>query len=127
TFALRHDPGYWSIDDVSVVPYGGGPEQLLNTGFETGDLSYWTYCNPKNATDSGTVLYSSTTSAYYPYYAHNGYYFYQDGSIGYEDYLSQTFLTTPKMEYYISFYLANSGTGGSTIPFYNDAFVYMSS
>src|ERR1035437_72019 len=36
TFAFRHDPGYFALDDASVTLFGGGSNLLLNGGFEAG-------------------------------------------------------------------------------------------
>ena len=40
SFELRHDPGYWFLDAVSVLRERTD-EMLVNGGFETGSLSPW--------------------------------------------------------------------------------------
>ncbi len=98
-FALRNDPSYWFLDDVSVTNSSGN-ELLTNGGFEQGSLSGWTYCNPSNASYSGQV----TSSTF-----HSGSHSYRDGSVGVSDYLSQTFTVLPNNIYSVQFWLsANS-------------------
>jgi hypothetical protein len=99
-FAFRNDPSFWYLDDVSVIS-SSGTQLLLNTGFETGDLSHWVYCNPYNATFSGTV----TSSVSY-----TGWYSYKDGSVGWSDYLSQSFTVTPQSIITVSFWLGSTGS-----------------
>ncbi len=95
-FSFRSDPNYWYLDDVSVTNSSG--QQLLSNGnFESGSLTHWVYCNPKNATDSGYVV--NLNLCY-------GYYCYDDGSMGAFDYLSQTFNVRPNQVYTVQFWLA---------------------
>jgi hypothetical protein len=100
TFALRNDPVYWYLDDVSVTN-SSGDELLLNGGFELGNLLGWTYCNPNSAADAGVVSSSNP---------HTGSYSYMDGSINASDYLSQTFAVVPNNNYLITFWLSADST-----------------
>ncbi|CAF1523551.1 unnamed protein product, partial [Didymodactylos carnosus] len=43
TFALRNDPDYWILDDVSIIQQGTTTELLSNGGFESA-MTNWTYC-----------------------------------------------------------------------------------
>jgi hypothetical protein len=99
-FALRQDPSYWCLDDISVrSPFG---EECIEDGsFESNSLStYYTFCNPSNSAASGRI----TTDC--PY---TGSYSYYDGAVGNPDYLSQSFVTTPGTTYNLTFWLANQG------------------
>ncbi|CAF1507759.1 unnamed protein product, partial [Didymodactylos carnosus] len=107
TFALRQDPGFWSLDDVSV--YDGGTQVLVNGGFETGSFSPWIYSYPNGHGGTYGRIDHNTYS-----YAHTGYYYYADGCYSYTDYLSQTFATVLGDLYVISFYIFQDG-GGATI------------
>ncbi|CAF3874804.1 unnamed protein product [Adineta steineri] len=100
-FALRDDPEFLFVDDVSVTN-SSGIQLLSNGNFELGTLSGWTYCNPANASYSGAV------SSMDP---HNGSYSYADGSVGFMDYLSQSFAVVPNNIYSVTFWLsANSNS-----------------
>ena len=102
TFQLRHDPGYWYIDDVSV--YEDGTQKIINGGFETGSLSPWVVANPFGSCGSfgGRVSCSSPKS---------GSYSYADGSNGCADQVSQQFSATLGQVYVVSFWMRSSGTG----------------
>ncbi len=95
-FSFRSDPNYWYLDDVSVKNSSG--QQLLSNGnFEQGTFANWVYCNPNNATASGSINSSVVC---------HGSYCYADGSIGAFDYLSQTFNVGPNQVYTVQFWLA---------------------
>ncbi|CAF1242016.1 unnamed protein product [Adineta steineri] len=97
--ALRQDPNYWCLDDVSVQY--NGVELWQDGGFESSPLtSYYTYCNPNGASASGTISTSCVHSGSYSFY---------DGSVTYSDYLSQSFATVIGGSYNISFWLSNLG------------------
>jgi hypothetical protein len=99
--ALRQDPSYWCLDDISVVD-PGAVQLWQNGGFEMSPLTtYYTYCNPNGASASGTISTSCVHSGSYSFY---------DGSVGYSDYLSQSFTTVVGTTYTISFWLANQGS-----------------
>jgi hypothetical protein len=73
----------------------------------------WTYCNPQSASAGGEIL---DNSAYfqcmgYTYQAESGTYFYYDGAVGNNDYLTQTFTTNIGSTYTISYWLYNQGIG----------------
>ncbi|UJR38792.1 hypothetical protein I4U23_031457 [Adineta vaga] len=106
TFALRNDPDFWYLDDVSVTNSSGN--QLLSNGnFEQGILGNWIYCNPNSANYSGAITSN---------YPRTGSYSYEDGSVGSSDYLSQTFAVTPNSKYSIKFWLS-SGSNSSSFAF----------
>ena len=73
-----------------------GNQYITNGDFEFGNLFGWSYCNPNNATNSGSV--SSGTSF-------TGFYSYEDGSVGFSDYLSQSFPVTVNDIYKVQFWL----------------------
>ncbi|CAM4831945.1 unnamed protein product [Rotaria magnacalcarata] len=100
--ALRQDPSYWCLDDISVT--NNGTEMWQNGGFELNSLTpqHYTYCNPDGASASGII---STNCP------HSGSYSFYDGSVKYSDYLSQSFATVIGSNYNISFWLANEGGG----------------
>ncbi len=98
--ALRQDPSYWCLDDISVVD-PNGVQLWQDGGFESSPLTtYYTYCNPNGAAASGVISTSCVHSGSYSFY---------DGSVGYSDYLSQAFTTVVGTTYTISFWLANNG------------------
>ncbi|CAF4462784.1 unnamed protein product [Rotaria socialis] len=93
---------YFSLDPVHVQLHdikrhnSTIPQLLVNGGFETGNLNGWVYCNPYNANYSGSV--TSLVS-------YSGTYSYLDGSVGYSDYLSQSFSVKSQSAYSIRFRL----------------------
>jgi hypothetical protein len=91
-------------------------EILVNGGFETDDLTGWSYCNQNNGTNSGGVEANSTHFTYLgvTYYANSGSYYYIGGSLTSTDYLSQTFPTIIGEQYTIVIYYMNGGNGSST-------------
>ena len=98
---LRNDPSYWCLDDISVVD-PNGVQLWQDGGFEMSPLTtYYTYCNPNGASASGAISTSCVHSGSYSFY---------DGSVGYSDYLSQSFTTVIGTSYNISFWLANQGS-----------------
>jgi hypothetical protein len=105
SFALREDPAFLSLDDVSVTT-GAGPNLLLNPGFELGPLGSntptdWTYLNSFGATFSGIVSNNN------PHSGTNNYY---DGAVQAYDGITQAIATTIGSLYTISFWLDdNSG------------------
>jgi hypothetical protein len=59
SFAMREDPGFLGLDDVSVAT-GGGPNLIVNGNFEAGPLGAqaptgWTFLNQFGATFAGEV------------------------------------------------------------------------
>ncbi len=105
--ALRNDPSYWCLDDISVVD-PNGVQLWQDGGFEMSPLTtYYTYCNPNGASASGAITATC---------AHSGTYSFYDGSVTYSDYLSQTFTTVVGDTYNISFWLADQSSPQGTTP-----------
>ncbi len=98
-FVLRQDPSYWCLDDISIES-PNGQECIQDGSFESGSLSYYTFCNPSNAAAYGRI------SANCP---HTGSYDYYDGAVGNPDYLSQSFATIAGTTYNLTFWLSNLG------------------
>jgi hypothetical protein len=111
SFAFREDPAFLGLDDVSVTT-GGGPNLLLNPGFELGVVGNnapvdWTYLNSFGATFAGIVASNATHSS--PG-AHSGNNYYYDGAVQAYDGITQAIATTIGSTYTISFWLDdNSG------------------
>jgi hypothetical protein len=102
SFALREDPAFLLLDDVSVMLQGGGPELIQNGGFEAG-LGPWTTLNTFGATFAGFV------NAVGAGQAHSGSNVWYDGSVQGYDGLTQIINTTPGATYHMSFWLADNG------------------
>ena len=98
SFALREDPAFWSLDDVSVTT-GGGPNLLTNPGFEAGGTG-WTALNIFGAGASG----SFSTGC-----GHTGTGCWFDGSIQGYDGFTQVINTTIGATYNVSFWLTDNG------------------
>jgi hypothetical protein len=116
-FGLRRQTGYFAFDDVSVKSFAAPTvEILVNGGFETGDLTGWSYCNQNNVTNSGGVEANSTHFTYlgFTYYANSGSYYYIGGSLTSADYISQIFPTIIGEQYTIVIYYMNVGNGSLT-------------
>ncbi|CAF1343939.1 unnamed protein product [Adineta ricciae] len=97
--AMRQNPSYWCLDDISVTY--NGVQMWQNGGFELSPLTkYYTYCNPNGAASSGSISPSCPRS---------GSYSFKDGSVTYSDYISQSFSTVVGGMYNISFWLSNLG------------------
>jgi len=100
SFAFREDPAFLFLDDVSVTT-GGGPNLLLNGGFELGPLdspapTNWTYLNSFGAEFGGTVVNLNP---------HSGSNAYEDGAVQAYDGITQGIVTTVGSTYTISFWL----------------------
>jgi hypothetical protein len=108
SFAFREDPAFLFLDDVSVTT-GGGPNLLLNPGFELGPVganapTNWTFLNSFGATFAGVVSTSGP---------HSGTNDYFDGAVQGYDGITQAISTTPGSLYTISFFL-NDNSGNAT-------------
>ncbi|CAF1235174.1 unnamed protein product [Adineta steineri] len=89
SFSFREDNGCFAIDTVSVRSTAAPTVELIsNNDFETGSFSSWTYCNPNGASAAGKV-YHSLFCVSYTLTPKSGSYFYYDGAVGNNDYLSQ--------------------------------------
>jgi len=72
---------------------------IQNGNFEQGNVS-WKYSTPFHG------VYGGEMQNYDPYVqAHSGTWVYSDGSMNVQDFLSQTFLTTPGHNYTVSYYI----------------------
>ncbi len=124
TFAMRDDPGYILLDDVSLTT-GGGPNLLTNGGFESGPLDAsapagWTYLNMYGAsaggivdgTDPGRCGAICGGAGSFP---HSGSLEYSDGAIQAYDAITQVVPTTLGVTYDVSFWVAE--TSGLTMDY----------
>jgi hypothetical protein len=106
TFAFRNDPAYTAMDDVSVVDLTNPAGNLIvNGGFETGDLTGWTYDNVYGASYGGGVA-SGGCSLLGIY---DGSYEWCDGATQAYDAIDQVIPTTVGDVYQVSFYTASFG------------------
>jgi hypothetical protein len=108
SFAFQEDPAFLFLDDVSVTT-GGGPNLLLNPGFELGIVGDnapvdWTYLNSFGATFAGVVSNNN------PHSGSNNYY---DGAVQAYDGITQAISTMIGSTYTISFWL-DDNSGNST-------------
>ena len=113
TFAFRSDPGYFSLDNVSVVQATGTPINLIqNPGFESGtannNLPNWNYAQTEAifGQNSGSGVSASGGVGGTPY---AGNFTFASGATGGYDYIYQAFATTANATYSVSFFLNWSG------------------
>jgi hypothetical protein len=103
SFSFREDPAFLSLDDVSMTT-GGGPNLVLNPGFEanvgTQNPTDWSYLNTFGVGAAGVV------EANNPHSGSNNWY---DGAIQGYDGLTQAIATTVGATYNISFWLDDNG------------------
>ena len=103
SFAFREDPAFLHLDDVTVTT-GGGPNLLLNGGFELGGTGNtpvdWTYLNQFGAGAAGVVSGGG---------CHTGALCYVDGAIQAYDGITQGISTTIGSTYTITFFLNDDG------------------
>ena len=104
SFAFREDPAFLMLDDI-VLTTGGGPNLVVNGGFESGLEGSnapvgWTYLNVFGAAAAGEV--SSTPP-------HSGSLDYRDGAVQAYDALTQNITTVIGQTYDLSFWLTDDG------------------
>ena len=109
SFAFREDPAFLHLDDVSVTLKTGGPELILNGGFEAGPVganapTNWTFLNTFGATFAGVVATNDP---------HTGTNNYSDGAVQAYDGITQAIATAVGQTYTISFWL-NDNSGNNT-------------
>jgi hypothetical protein len=106
SFALRDDPSFLYLDDVTLHDVTNpGPDLMVNGGFESGPLfsntpAGWTYLNQYGATAAGIVEENG------PHSGSNNYY---DGAIQAYDGITQVVPTTVGDTYHVSFWLNEDG------------------
>ena len=107
SFAIRDDHAFFYLDDV-VLTTGGGPNLVVNGGFEAGPVGTqaptgWTYLNPLAVTFGGSVVDDAVEPT------HSGLFAYADGALQGYDILRQTFLTAIGATYDLSFFAGEDG------------------
>lgn len=113
TFALRNDPGFFGLDDISLVDNTtSSPNLVVNGGFESG-LPPWTSDNIYGAAFAGQVNGTNCTGVSVG--AHTGTSEWCDGSVQAYDAIDQNIATNVGDNYTISFWL-DSGDATGTYP-----------
>lgn len=109
TFAFRDDPAFIHFDNAFVANSSSpATNLLLNSGFETGDLTDWTYVNQYGAAFGGQVLYN-------PGQGQGGSnYFWYNGAVQAYDAITQAISTTIGDTYSISFWAMEDNPVGDT-------------
>jgi hypothetical protein len=118
SFAIREDPAYIELSDISLVDLTAGSGNLLTNGDFSGSTyssagglpqpDGWNYLNIYNATASGRVLGDCGFTA-------NGNCYY-DGSVGSYDAIDQAVATTIGDAYQISFYYLDTDANSIYAP-----------
>lgn len=103
SFAFREDPAFISLDDI-VLSTGGGPNLVINGGFEAGVVGNnapdgWTYLNVFGASAAGLVENNN------PHSGSNNYY---DGAVQAYDAITQNITTVVGQTYDLSFWLTDN-------------------
>jgi hypothetical protein len=116
TFALRHDPGFFYLDDISMVDNTTSSANLVtNGGFESG-ITGWTDTNAYGATFGGVVATPTCTptngAGSFTSVAHSGTNDWCDGSVQAYDAIAQNIATTIGDSLTLTFWL-DSGTAGT--------------
>jgi hypothetical protein len=113
SFALREDPAFLFLDDVSLIDTTAASGNLLTNGdFEAGPVgasapSGWTYLNSFGAAFGGVVENNAFLAS--PG-AHGGNNYYYDGAVQAYDGITQNVATVIGHNYSVNFWLAdNSG------------------
>lgn len=99
SFLFRKDPGYFSLDDISVSD--GAIELITNPGFELGTAN-WSIIGTPGLSAAGSVSASGKRSG------SNGWY---DGAVGGFDGIQQIINTTSGSPYTVSFWLRADSWG----------------
>ena len=110
TFAFRHDPGYFAMDDVML-----NGVLLTNGGFETGDLTGWHYDNMYGVSFAGVVSNGCQGMANY-----DGSFVWCDGATQGYDAIDQHVSTLIGNSYTVSFWLNNVDITGHSTGFFQD-------
>ena len=106
TFALRNDPAFDSLDNISVT-LGAGPNLIVNGGFEGGSLGPWTYLNQWGAAFGGVLQCNGAGQGGSNCYWYNG-------AVQAYDAISQAISTTIGDTYTLSFWaFDNSGSAAN--------------
>jgi len=127
---FREDPSYFSFDDASVSLTSGGPNLLVDPGFENAMIGSskpagWTeFVQPSVPYAQGVVVSGSPTG--FGIDPSSGSNYWLDGSLGGYDGLAQTVATTIGDQYTVSFYLADTSVNFYQVPNL-DVFVYAGS
>lgn len=105
SFAFREDPAFLELDNVTLTT-GGGPNLVVNGGFEAGPVggaapTGWTYLNNFGATFGGVVSSSCGAAG-----SSNCYY---DGAVQAYDSITQAIATTIGSTYSLNFLLSDNG------------------
>jgi hypothetical protein len=118
TFLFRNDPGFTAFDDASVST-GGGPNLLVNPGFEASSSSPvgWNFLNSYGAGFAGVVSTNSpgggSNCGASSLTANSGSNFWCDGATQAYDALDQVLATTAGDTYTVSFWTNQANvTGG---------------
>ena len=102
TFLFRNDPGYTAFDDAGVHDLLFPLTNLLaNPGFESGNLTGWTYLNNYGVSFAGVVCASCNSLS-----PRTGTYAWTDGATQGYDALSQVIPTISGHQYFIDFWQA---------------------
>ncbi|MCM0084402.1 cadherin-like beta sandwich domain-containing protein [Geomonas sp. Red32] len=106
TFLFRNDPNFFTLDNVSLKPAGGGSEMLINGNFEGGSAvgnpdqpASWALVGTQGL-DAAGVLSSGT---------------WYDGAVGGFDGIMQVMPTTVGQNYTLTFDLSNGQWSGQGI------------
>jgi hypothetical protein len=108
SFSMREDPDFLGLDDVSVTT-GGGPNLIVNGGFEAGPLGAnaptgWTYLNQFGAAAAGVVSNNGSPGV------HSGALYYRDGAVQGYDGITQGIPTLVGTLYTINFWLDDNSS-----------------
>lgn len=122
TFALRNDPAFIGLDDITLTDVTTSTGvALVNGDFEGGTQTSggntfapvgWNYDNVYGATFGGVVVTGGTGNC--PTVAHGGASFWCDGAVQSYDAIDQTVSTVVGHNYAINFWVNSSGLGDTS-------------